>query len=254
MRKVNTIRIMLVGSLLVLLSACASSGSNSTIPDADNESVDGAKINVKLATGYMEKGEYEIALEKLQRALQFDPDYATAHTVLGVLYGRINKPDLAGKHFKRAAELNPNDGGVLNNYGQYLCQIKQYQKAYPYFAKAIDQPFYRTPQSALANAGRCAIDEGKLDKAEEYLRAALKTAPSYPPTLYELAELMRLKGNYLKARAFLQRYHASGQVSANSLILGYYVEMELGDKKASNEYRQQLIQKFPNSELTDSIL
>lgn len=235
----------------MLLTACATNGS---IPDLDNESVEGAVVNVKLATGYIQQGEYEVALEKLERALQFDPDYATAHTVMGVLYGRIGELELAGEHYKRAAELNPHDGSVLNNYGQYLCQTRQYEKAYPYFERAVDQPFYRTPASALANAGRCAIDQGSLDKAELYLRRALKKNPGYPPTLLDLADLMKLRGEYLKARAFLERFHSTGQVSAESLYLGYDVESKLGDAKASQNYRRKLIQQFPESALSNSLL
>lgn len=241
----------IVLSLSILLMACASSGPT---PEPGKESVEGAVVNVKLATGYIQQGDYEVALEKLQRALQFDPNYATAHTVMGVLYGRIGKLDLAGKHYKRAVELNPHDGSVLNNYGQYLCQTRQYNVAFSYFERALEQPFYHTPESALANAGRCAIDQGDLDKAELYLRRALKKSPEYPPTLLDLAELMNLRGDHLKARAFLERFHATGQVSAESLYLGYDVERSLGDAKASQGYRRRLIQQFPDSTRTNSVL
>lgn len=241
-------------ALSLILTACASTGSEVYIPDQDDETVEGAVVNVKLATSYIRQGEYEVALEKLQRALQFDPDYATAYTVLGVLYSRIGKLDLAGEHYKRAAELNPNDGGVLNNYGQYLCQTRQYDLAYPYFERALDQPFYHTPESALANAGRCAIDQGALNKAELYLRRALKKSPAYPPTLLDLAELMNLQGENLKARAFLERFHSTGQVSAGSLFLGYDIERKLGDDKVSQNYRRKLIQQFPESAQANSIL
>lgn len=247
-------KIWMIVLLCLVLTACASTGSELGLPDQEAETVEGAVVNVKLATGYMQQGEYEVALEKLQRALQFDPDYATAHTVIGVLYTRIGEQELAGKHYKRAVELNPDDGGVLNNYGQYLCQVKRYEEAYPYFKRAIDQPFYHTPASALSNAGRCAIDEGKLDKAEQYLRAALKISPEYPPTLLDLAQLMELKNEHLKARAFLERYHSSGQASPESLYLGYDVEHELGDESASEEYRRMLIQQFPDSPLINHIL
>lgn len=243
---------LLTVTLLSILTACVSTGPKAPKPAA--ETVEGAVINVKLATGYIKRGEYEIALEKLKRALQFDPNYAMAHTVIGVLYGRIGDLDKAGTHYKRAVELSPNDGGVLNNYAQYLCQMKQYQKAYPYFKKAVEQPFYRTPASALSNAGRCSIDEGDLDSAEAYLRQAIQSAPGYPPALLSLARLMNLKGDYLKARAFLERFHASGQVTPNSLHLGYDIELELGDTKASEEYRSKLIQQFPDSPLTKTIM
>ncbi len=238
-------------TLMLILSACATTGTESR---QTKNTVEGAVVNVSLATGYMERGDNEIALEKLKRALQFDPNYAMAHTVIGVLYGRIGDLDKAGTHYKRAVELSPNDGSVLNNYAQYLCQMKQYQKAYPYFKKAVEQPFYRTPASALSNAGRCSIDEGDLDGAEDYLRQAIQSAPGYPPALLSLAQLMNLKGDHLNARAFLERFHSSGQVTPNSLHLGYDIERELGDTKASEEYRSKLIQQFPDSPLTNAIM
>ncbi|MCF6225006.1 MAG: type IV pilus biogenesis/stability protein PilW [Xanthomonadales bacterium] len=241
----------MVLSLSILLMACASSGPT---PEPGKESVEGAVVNVKLATGYIQQGDYKVALDKLNRALEFDPNYATAHTVMGVLYGRIGKLGLAGKHYKRATKLNPHDGSILNNYGQYLCQTQQYDLAFPYFERALDEPFYNTPESALANAGRCAIDQGNLEKAELYLRRALKKSPGYPPTLLDLAELMNLRGEDLKARAFLQRFHSTGRVSADSLYLGYVVERKLGDTKASQEYRRKLIQQFPDSAHTNAIL
>ena len=244
----------LVILLSVLLSACATTGSEVTLPDEKTEVNESARINVQLASGYMSKGDYEVALEKLQKALKADPDYATAHTVTGVLYSRIGESEKAGKHYRRAAELNPDDGGVLNNYGQYLCSVGKFEQAYPYFQRAIEQAFYPTPELALTNAGRCATAEGDYTKAENYLRRALKLSAGYPPTLFAMAKLMNQQQENLKARAFLQRYHATGQVSDQSLYLGYDIERKLGDKEASDEYKLKLIRQYPESSLTQTLL
>ncbi len=239
---------------IVFLSACASTGSEVKLPDEKTEANKAARINVQLASGYMQRGDYEVALEKLQKALREDPKYATAHTVTGVLYSRIGAHDKAGHHYRRAAELSPEDGGILNNYGQYLCMKGKFEEAYPYFERAVEQPFYSTPELALTNAGRCATVEKDYAKAETYLRLALKRARGYPPTLMAMATLMAAQQENLKARAFLQRYHSTSQVSDSSLFLGYDIERRLGDKEASEEYRQKLIQQFPESPFTKRLL
>ncbi len=248
------LRIWILLVVSVALGACASTGSEVKLSDEKTETNKAARVNVQLASGYMAKGQYEVALEKLQKALREDPNYATAHTVTGVLYSRIGEHEKAGLHYLRATELNPDDGGVLNNYGQFLCMDGKFEKAYPYFDRAIEQAFYSTPELALTNAGRCATAAKDYPKAERYLRIALKQVKNYPPALIAMANLMAAQGEYLKARAFIQRYHSTGRVSDHSLYVGYTVELTLGDKEASEEYRQKLIRQFPDSSFTKRLL
>ena len=42
----------------------------------------------------MDRGQYEIALEKLKKAVAYDKTYAPAHTMLGVLYETIGENEL----------------------------------------------------------------------------------------------------------------------------------------------------------------
>jgi type IV pilus assembly protein PilF len=62
-----------------------------------------------------------------------------------------------------------------------------------------------------------------------------------------MANISYLQGSYLRARAFLQRYEAVGAMNEESLILGYDIEMELGDQQAANRYRQELMERYPGS-------
>jgi type IV pilus assembly protein PilF len=55
-----------------------------------------------------------------------------------------------------------------------------------------------------------------------------------------MAEVSYRKGEYLRARAFLQRYEAVAPVNADSLAMGVKIETELGDQKAAERYRQLL--------------
>jgi type IV pilus assembly protein PilF len=225
---------------LVFLVACTST------PDRSKESSrKAAETNTALGRNYMDRGKYEIALEKLKRAVAFDKTYAPAHTLLGVLYETIGETKEAGKEYKLALNYAPKNGDVNNNYGAFLCATGKPAEADKYFLAALEDPFYGTPAIALANAGSCAMETGDLDKAETYLRQSLDYDNQLGSALLPMADLSFINGEYLKARAFLQRFQAQGIMNEESLALGYQIETQLGDEKSANKYRLELQKRYP---------
>lgn len=236
---------LLALACMMLLNACA---SRQTDMDKPSESRKAAEFNTSLGLEYMNRGQFEVALGKLKKALRSDPDYAPAHTVTAILYERIGEDDLAGKHYQEAYEADPRDGDVNNNFGTYLCKTGRKDEAIGHFMKALDDPFYSTPAVALTNAGSCALGEGELAEADGYLRHALKIQADFPDALINMADLNFEKQSYLTARAFIQRYEAVATHTASSLALASRVEMALGDEQSATEYRRALEARFPNSE------
>jgi type IV pilus assembly protein PilF len=167
--------------------------------------------------------------------------------LLAVLYETIGETELAGKEYKLALQYDPEDGSVNNNYGAYLCATGKGKDADKYFEAAIRDPFYPTPAIALANAGSCALGRGDLDKAETFLRQSLEFDNQLGTSLLPMADISYRQGEYLRARAFLQRYEALGIMNEESLFLGYQIEKALGDEKSADKYRQELQKRFPNS-------
>src|SRR4029079_7880649 len=111
----------------------------------------------------------------------------------------------AETYYRKAAQLKPKGGSELNNYGTFLCKVGRYDEAQGYFDRAIADPFYKTPEVALVNSGSCLLKAGKLDAADKRLRAALDHAPNDSEALFQLASVLYEKGDYFKARAFMQR-------------------------------------------------
>jgi type IV pilus assembly protein PilF len=237
-------RLSLAGLVILLLGGCAGGQS----ADEPSESRKAAEFNTSLGLEYMNRGQYEIALGKLKKAVRENPDYAPAHTVLAVLYERIGEDELAGRHYREALEADPGDGDVNNNYGQYLCKKGNGDKAVEHFMKALDDPFYSSPQVALTNAGTCRMGDGDLAAAEDYLRRALRLVADFPDALIAMAGLNYEQQKYLSARAFLQRFEAAATHDATSLVLGYRIERALGDEKAAASYRRALETGFAGSE------
>jgi type IV pilus assembly protein PilF len=235
-------------ALAPALGACSTGGGAIKKPSAASEKADAARVHTELGQKYMQQGKLEIALDNLNKALAYDADYADAHTVIAVLYERIGDVKQAEEHYRRAAQLKPKGGDELNNYGAFLCKIGRYDESTGYFERAIADPFYKTPDVALTNDGTCLLKAGKTDAAETALRKALARSPNNSEALFQLASVLYEKGDFFKARAFMQRFEAVGQARPESLMLGRNIELRLGNGSAASDYTRRLLQSFPESQ------
>ncbi|SMN11288.1 Type IV pilus biogenesis protein PilF [uncultured Candidatus Thioglobus sp.] len=248
-------RKIIIASLIV--SFLVVSGCGHLIPTKTLESNNIAEPNLKLGIAYLRRGEYEKALDKLYRAKQASPNYPPIYNALGALYQQIGKTKKAEKFYKKALSLDKSNPTTLNNYGQFLCQEMQYDKAEKKFLEAANNPLYRTPEIAFTNAGICAITQNKLDLAESYLREALVKNPYLPIALLKMSELSYGAQHHLSARAYLQRFLEISSHSSKSLWLGIRIERQLQGQDALASYMLLLRNKFPTSKearfLSDSL-
>lgn len=207
-------------------------------------------IYVKLAVAYFNEGQLDIALKKAKTALQVEPYNAEAHNIIALLYNRLGEKRLAEHHFQRGLEFEPRNPYLLNAYGTFLCQEQRIDEADKEFMKALENPLYKTPEVALTNAGICARRIADLSKAEAYFRRALKANPRFPAALIQMGQISYETGEYLSARAYLQRYLEVAQPTPASLWLGIRTERELGDRDAVASYSLSLRNNFPDARET----
>lgn len=248
---------LLLLCLPIFLAGCVTTTTESGMGDGTghlprasktDQAEDAARIHTELGQHYLQTGDLQTALDKLTKALQFDPNYAPAHTVIAVVYERIKDLANAEIHYRRAVELEPKKGAPNNNLGAFLCRIGKTAESEAYFRKAVADPFYRTPDIALTNAGICQIKGGNMAAAEVDLRDALQRNPNNGEALYQLARASYLGNDAFRARAFIQRFDALGRPSPDALKLGYQIETRLGNKDAALSYRKRLLTQFPDSE------
>ncbi|MDZ4812831.1 MAG: type IV pilus biogenesis/stability protein PilW [Pseudomonadota bacterium] len=254
-----------VALAMTALSACSSGNKNtsnfSQAPGASSERSrpssrreeepdyeESAKLNVSLGQAYLAKGQLELAMEKLKKAVLLNPKSSDAHTLLGVLYEQINKDKLAEEHYVRALKLTPETGASNNNMGRFLCARQRFAEADKNFIAALADPFYKNPETALLNRATCAMRWGKRDIAEESLRKVLQTYPENTTALLQMALLAFEDKQFMRARAFLERHLSGAPAAPDTLMLGLKVETQLGDRRAVERYRRRLMAEFPNSE------
>jgi len=240
-------------TLLLGLSVAACAGNPLDTGEGANLK-EAARINTQLGVDYLRKGEMNLSEEKLKRAISEDPKLALAHSALGILYSRRGRDDDAEQEFKEAVSLEPGNADSLNNYGSFLCAKGKTEDAEEMFLKAAKNKNNALPADAWANAGVCLRNTPKArDRAPGYLREALKLNPKHPDALAEMAQVCYDKKDYLRARAFLQRYEVVARQTPQTLLLASQNERALGDMAAARDYERRLRKEFPESAEADGL-
>ncbi len=232
----------------LLLGGCA------WLPQGDQETglADGARNSpaadyAGMGVEYLKRGQPAIALQRLKRGQELDPNYAPLYNVLAILYEQLGENDQARENFARAIQLAPRDPYIRNAYGTFLCNQKDYAGAEAAFQAALENPLYPTPWVAHTNAGIGARPAGDLTRAEASFRQALSANADFGPALYQMAELSYAQGNLAGAKDYLARLMRTTQPTGESLALGVRVERGLGNSTQAKRYEQQLRERFPDS-------
>lgn len=251
---------MRLPALLILLAsaglgACVTEVSGRQVPESDPQAA--AESNMQLGVGYLRQGNLQAAQEKLERAVEQNPKLVEAQLALGLVYERLDDPKEAEAAYKRAVQVSGDDPDALNAYAAFLCRVDgRRDDALKYFDRAAEIPLsqkFVNRAVIYTNAGVCAKPED-LDRAEQYLRLALRTDPRYREALLQMADVSHLQQNNLQARAFLERYLSIGRPTPAILWLGVQIEQSNGDMAAAADYAKQLKQDFPASVETRLLL
>ncbi len=158
------------GVLLLVLSnflqAC-------TTTQVNTNQVRASQDNVVLGLAYLKKGNKIRAKEKLLLAYQELPQDPLVLDAMAYFWDTTQNALLAHKYYKKAYDVAPHNGAVLNNYAVFLCKQHEYQNAERLFLKAAQLPNYINTAKAYENAGVCALKAGEPANAHEYFTKAL---------------------------------------------------------------------------------
>ncbi|MFS8063892.1 MAG: type IV pilus biogenesis/stability protein PilW [Luteimonas sp.] len=204
-----------------------------------------ATDRVALAEQRLRAGQLDEADTEIKAALKADPKSADAYTLMAMLDEQRGLATQAGSHYAKAAELAPDRGAQLNNYGAWLCVNGRAAESLAYFDRALADPAYATPAAAMANAGSCALTAGQTARADRDLRNALALDPASPVALAGMAENEYRAGRYFQARAFSERRLAAAPATQQVLQLASQIEQKLGDTAAAARYVQRMQAEFP---------
>lgn len=206
-----------------------------------------ARIRLELAVGYFEQGQTTIALDELKQSIAADPNFAQAYNLRGLVYMRLNDPRLAEDSFRRALAINPRDGDVLHNYGWLLCQQSRFGESQKALAQAIAMPLYGGRAKSWMAQGLCQMKAGQGAEAELSFQRSYELDAANPVTGYNLASLLYLRGELVRAQFYVRRLNNSELANSESLWLGIKVERRLENREAVQQLAGQLRKRFAQS-------
>ena len=212
-----------------------------------------AKLHADLGAGYFERGRMDIALEELNEAAKLDPDDARIYNLFGLVYAMLGENAKAEQNFQRALAMAPQDSDTHHHWGWYLCSNGRPRESIPEFDKALANPLYKTPETALINAGRCSIAIGDLNGADNFFRRAQAAAPNNPQAIYGVALISFKLGRPDEARTWVRRLTQQPPAPPEALYLAMCIEKKTGDRGAEQSYISQLKNRYPDSAETKAI-
>ncbi len=237
---------------LVLAVLIGIAGCTTTTTPPEEESWDAGKradVHAQLAASYMQRDQLEIARSELEQALQIKADHSRANYIMAVLQTRLGNNAEAETYFRRAVSADKENSQAAHDYGVYLCKQGRVDQAMAQFDEALANPLYRGDALTALRAGECLIFNGNSpDVAETYFRRALNINPKLAPALYQMSEINFARGNFLSARAYIERYFSAAQETPRTLLLAYRIENELGAADVAEDYAARLRKKFATSE------
>lgn len=245
----NFINLLKVTGALLLLTFMLAGCVTKTSGKGDRQ-VDKTKaleLHIKLAQGYVDKGNRESARHHLRKAYDIDKTSAEATAVQAMLYQLEGEPVLAEQSFKKAIKAKKNFTMARNNYGVFLFQDKRYEQALAQFELAAADLDFDDRAEALVNVGRTSLKLGNTERAKAAFEHASILDRNLSEAFIELADLNFQKQEYADAKKNLDRHMALGQPSARSLLLGIRLERVFGNKDREASYALLLKNRFPYS-------
>ena len=232
----------------ILVAGCVSNSPPPQFPGDKVSMKQASEDNVSLGIKYLQAGKRDVAMQKIQKAIQQDPDNADAYMGEALIYGATGDPERADDAYHMAMRKAPDDPEIQNNYAVFLCQHNKAAESEKYFLKAAENPAYSTPDAAYANAGVCAATVPDPVSAEKFFRKAIGINPNLPEPLFQMAAISYKQKKYLQGRAFIERFNSvTPQQRSDALYLAVQIERALGNQAGAAEYAKQLIKQFPTS-------
>ncbi|OKH44640.1 hypothetical protein NIES2130_37820 [Scytonema sp. HK-05] len=142
-----------------------------------------------LGNALREQNKLDEAIAAYNKAIQLNPNDATAYNNLGNALREQNKLDEAIAAYNKAIQLNPNDATAYNNLGNALREQNKLDEAIAAYNKAIQ--LNPNDPTAYNGLGVALSDQKKLDEAIAAYNKAIQLNPNYAYAYNGLGNALR---------------------------------------------------------------
>jgi tetratricopeptide (TPR) repeat protein len=245
-----------------------------------------------LGNNYFAQQLFPEAIAQFQKAIKINPDYAAPYNSLGYAYRPLGKFDKAEEAFKNYIDLIPDDPNPYDSYAELMLKMGEFDKSIMHYEKALekDNNFVASylgiaanlnykgeydgarnklnelltsarndgeRRTALNNIAISYVDEGKLDKAIDYIKQQYelaekindKAAMSNDLALlgnvyYEMGELEKAFDHYKMSVEMADAAEMSNERKENIRLLHFYNTGSIAMKKGSIDEAKNKCDEF----------
>ncbi len=90
------------------------------------------------ASAMIKEAKYDKAIELLEKVIAQSPEMTAPHINVAIAYSRINKPEQAEQHLKKALESIPGHPVASNEYGLLLRRAGRFAESRQVYEKSLD--------------------------------------------------------------------------------------------------------------------
>lgn len=245
------IKLSILGLVTLALSACVTTTDSRFTKKANPDKA--VASYVALGVGYMNNGDMIMARKKIERALKIAPDSAAAHSAMAMYWLERGEPNLAGKEFEIAHDLDDEYSTNNYHYGRFLLTERNDEEGCELISVAANDFDYEARVSAYEDLGICLRHFGNTTEAIDAFEKAWSLDFNSTVSMLELSKIYIERKKYKQANRWFKRFEKAIREnkvphSAGSLFVGSQLARAKRDRNALASYGFKLKKRFPNSE------
>ena len=169
---------------------------------------DSADAEFRLGRDLQMQSKFAGAIECYERALRIEPNYAAAHSNLGVVKQQTGLLAEAIAHYRQALEIDPNLAETASNLGSALADAGEIEEAIAEYERALN--LKPDCAEALINLGLLREEQGDVAEAVRCYEQAIQVNPNCAVAYVNLGIALEEQGeeagaNYDRAIASYER-------------------------------------------------
>jgi tetratricopeptide (TPR) repeat protein len=186
-----------------------------------------------------QRGNSEMAIESITRAIGLNPAEAAFHCNLGNALKAEGKLDQAIQSYERALQLKADYGLAYYNLGTALQDQGRLDEAIACFHRAVEiNPNHVTGLMSLGNACQ---SQGKIDEAAVCFRRVTELKPEFAAAHYNLANALQAQGKLTEAMAcYMRAIELQPDHAESHMNLGAALQNQGNFEAAVESYRRAL--------------
>lgn len=213
--------------LSLMVAACSSS---------DNRAKKQSELYYGAGTQSLMTQDYTDALVNLLKANKLDPNNDGILNNLGMAYYFKGEKDLAVKTIKKAIEINKNNSDAKVNLASIYFKDGNYNTAEKIYKNVLKDLTYEKQARTLYNLGAIELHRKRISAAENYFNKSVQEEPNYCPSYFELGMIQYNQKQFNSALKHFKNA-TMGTCYENSPAAHFYQAMTFTNLKRFNEAR-----------------